>query len=175
MLLKSRDPLRTASLVPLVVIASVAVVLALAAGAWWYVANADSAVATSRDRDAVLDVGGRELVEINTLDYRQADTGLARWSAQVTGPLADEINRGREDNVKSIQDAKTVTTARVLDAAVTKVDSAAGQAGMIVALEITVTPENAAPVTKRSRINAGLTQTPGGWKLASVQVVGMSS
>lgn len=54
-------------------------------------------------------------------------------AAQIGGvpecdPLANEINRGRADNVKSIQGAKTVTTARVLDATVTTVDSHFGQA-----------------------------------------------
>ncbi len=79
-----------------------------------------------------------------------------------------------EDNVRSIRDAKTVTKAKVLGGAVTKHDPAKGQANVIAALEVTVQPEGGDPVTKRSRIDSGLTRTDDGWKLSSVQVVGLS-
>lgn len=161
-------------LVLLAVVTLVAVLAAVASGAFWWRARADPDLRAAQERDVVLESGKHRLAEINTLDFHEPDAGLARWQAQVTGPLAEEIKKNREDNVRSIRDAKTVTKAKVLGAAVTKLDAAKGQANMIASLEVTVSPEGGQPVTKRSRIDSGLTRTGDGWKLSSVQVVGLS-
>ena len=161
----------------LVLLATLTVIAVLAAavmGVFWWRARADPDLRAAQERDVVLESGKHKLVEINTLDFHEPDAGLARWQSQVTGQLAEEIKKNREDNVNSIRDAKTVTKAKVLGASVTKLDPAKGQANMIAALEVTVTPEGGQPVTKRSRIDSGLTRTDAGWKLNSVQVVGLS-
>lgn len=161
-------------LVVLATLTLVAVLAAAASGVFWLRARADPDLRAAQQRDVVLETGKHHLTEINTLDFHEPDAGLTRWQRQVTGPLAEEIKKSREDNVRSIRDAKTVTKAKVLDASVTKLDSAKGQANVIAALEVTVTPEGGEPVTKRSRVDSGLTRTGDGWKLSSVQVVGLS-
>lgn len=163
-----------AGLPALAALTACAVIATAVLGVFWARANADPAVETARTRDAVLSAAEHELVQINTIDWHEPDGGLGRWQQQVVGPLADQVKKNREDNVNSIRNAKTVTKARVVDAAATTLDRKAGRAGAIAALEVTVAPEGGKPVTKRSRVDAGLTRTPQGWKLSSVQVVGLS-
>lgn len=151
-----------------------AVVVAVVLGVSWARASGDPAVEAATTRDTVLSAGEQELAQINTIDWHEPDGGLGRWQQQVVGPLADQVKKNRQDNVSSIRNAKTVTRARVVDAAVTRLDQSAGQAGVIGALEVTVAPDGGKPITKRSRVEAGMTRTPQGWKLSSVQVVGLS-
>ena len=151
-----------------------AVVAAALLGASWVGASGDPAVDAARTRDEVLDVTQRELVQINTIDWHAPDGGLGAWQQQVTGPLAQQVAKNRQDNVTNIRNARTVTRARVLDAALTRLEPNAGRASAIAALEVTVTPDGGQPATKFTRVDAGAVRTPQGWKLESVQVVGMS-
>lgn len=164
-----------AALPALTAVTVLAVVAAAVLGVSWARASGDPAVETARTRDAVLETAKKELVAINTIDWRAPDGGLGAWQQQVTGPLAAQVGKNRKDNVGSIREAKTVTRARVVDAAATRVDQRAGQADVLAALEVAVAPDGGRPITKRSRLAASLARTPQGWKLASVQVVGLNA
>lgn len=154
-------------------------VVAVAAAGWtgweWYSAAHDGKLAYAHTRDDVLSQGERGIVSLNTLDYRDVNGGFTRWLQASTGQLADGINNGRADDTKRIQDAKTVTTARVLGSSVTEVDDQAGKARMIAAVEVTVTPAQGQPAVKRSRFEAQLARTDQGWKISSLQPVAAQS
>jgi Mce-associated membrane protein len=152
-----------------------ATVLVVAAGAcaayfgWsWYRAAHDDALAYSRARDAVLYAAEQGVQNMNTLDYRKVDQGLAAWEDSSTGDLHQELVQGRAQFMAQVQVAKTVTTAKILDGAVTELDDRTGKAGVIVAVQITVTPPSGPPTTKQSRMRAQLTRTPSGWKLSAL-------
>jgi Mce-associated membrane protein len=153
----------------------VAVVLVVAAAAcvgcfgWsWYRAAHDDSLAYSRDRDAVLRAGEQGVQNMNTLDYRKVDQGLSAWEDSSTGDLHQELVQGRAQFTAQVRQGKTVTTAKVLDGAVTELDDRAGKASVIVAVQITVTPPAGTPATKQSRMRAQLTRTPSGWKLSAL-------
>lgn len=163
-LLRIGDPVRAAG---------VALVVAAAACAayfgWsWYDAAHDEALRFSRTRDAVLRAAEQGVQNLNTLDYRKVGEGFARWEASSTGDLHDQLVKGRAQFEAQVRQARTVTTARILEGAVTELDARAGKAGVIVALQITVTPPNGRPTTKPSRMRAQLTRTPSGWKLSAL-------
>ncbi|MBE9373808.1 hypothetical protein IQ251_05025 [Saccharopolyspora sp. HNM0983] len=163
---------------PVLLLAGVAVLSATAAGlaaTSWASALGDADLATGHARDEVLRQAGHRLVQMNTLDHRRAAEDLDRWQQQVTGPLAEEVARNREDNVAAMERAGTTTTAEVLDSAVTDIDPDAGEATAMAALQVTVRAEGSEPVTKRSRIQAELTKVDADWKLSGVHVVGVSS
>ena len=164
-----RDRVRDA----LAVFAALAVLAAGWFGWSWWQAGHDQNLRFAATRDAVLDVGKGELVRLNTLDYRDAERGIDAWRQQATGGLLDELTRNRDSNVQSIRDAKTATSAKVLDAAVTKLDARAGTANMIAVLEVTVTQDGGQPQPRRSRLDADLVRGPQGWKVSSLQVVGV--
>jgi Mce-associated membrane protein len=158
------DPVLATATVLLVV----AAVCAAFFGWSWYRAAHDESLAYSRDRDAVLRAGEQGVQNMNTLDYRKVDQGLAAWEDSSTGDLHGELVKGRAQFTAQVQLAKTVTTAKILDGAVTELDDRTGKAGVIVAVQITVTPPTGDPTTKQSRMRAQLTRTPSGWKLSAL-------
>ena len=153
----------------------VATALAVAAAAFagyfgwsWYGAAHDDSLAYSRDRDTVLRAAEQGVQNMNTLDYRKVDQGLAGWEDSSTGDLHQELVQGRAQFTAQVQLAKTTTTAKILDGAVTELDDRTGKASAIVAVQIIVTPPKGTPTTKQSRMRAQLTRTPSGWKLSAL-------
>lgn len=134
---------------------------------WWRAAN-DSDAQFSAARDDVLRAAEQGAVNLNTLDYRTADEGLRLWQQSTTGDLHDQLVVGAAGFLDQVRRAKTVTTARVLEAAVTELDDRAGKAGAIIAIDVTVTPENGQPSKKRQRLAAQLTRTDAGWRLSAL-------
>ncbi len=157
---------------PLVATALALAVLAALFAAWsgWSVYRASNAgpPAAAQLRDQVLQAGEQGVQNFNTLDYRHVAAGLALWEQSSTGPLHTEIVAGRAQFTRQIEQTKTVTTARILDAALTALNPRAGTASVIVAVQITVTPASGSPVTKQSRLLGTLARTPSGWKLSAL-------
>jgi Mce-associated membrane protein len=157
---------------PLVVTALVLAVLAAGFAAWsaWSLYQASNAgpPASAQLRDQVLQAGEQAVQNFNTLDYRKVAAGLALWEQSSTGALRAEISAGRSQFTQQIEQTKTVTTARVLDGALTTLNTKAGTASIMVAVQITVTPASGSPVTKQSRLLGTLTRTSSGWKLSAL-------
>lgn len=148
------------------------VVIAAGFAGWtgwsWYQARHSGSVAGARVRDQVLREGEQAVQNFNTLDYRHLDQGLNLWESSSTGTLHSEIASGRAQFEQEIRKARTVTTATVLDAALTSLDQQARTANIIVALQITVQPPTGSPTTKQSRLEGTLKLTSGGWKLSTL-------
>ena len=157
---------------PLVATALVLAVLAAGFAAWsawsWYQASNAGSPASAQLRDQVLQAGEQAVQNFNTLDYRKVAAGLALWEQSSTGPLHTEIVAGRAQFTRQIEQTKTVTTARLLDGALTALNPRAGTASVMVAVQITVTPASGSPVTKQSRLLGTLARTPIGWKLSAL-------
>lgn len=170
----SDDQARRGRLAPNPLLATVIALVVVAAGCagwfgWsWYAAAHDDSLSYSRMRDEALSAGEQAIKNFNTMDYRNVEQGLNVWLESSTGDLRDEVVRGREQFVRQVQEARTVTTAKVLDGAVTELNAHAGRASIIVSLELTVTPPDGAPTTKLRRLEGELTMTPSGWKLNAV-------
>ena len=157
---------------PLVATALVLAILAALFAAWsgwsWYRASAAGLPPDAQLRDQVLQAGEQAVQNFNTLDYRRVAAGLALWEQSSTGPLHTEISKGRTQFEQQIQQTKTITTARILDGALTALNPRAGTASIIVAVQITVTPASGSPVTKQSRLVGTLAKTASGWKLSQL-------
>jgi Mce-associated membrane protein len=157
---------------PLVATALVLAVLAAVFAAWsgwsWYRASTTGPPQDAQLRDQVLQAGEQAVQNFNTLDYRRVAAGLALWEQSSTGPLHTEVRAGRAQFERQIQQTKTITTARILDGALTALNPRAGTASIIVAVRITVTPAQGTPVTKQSRLAGTLTRTASGWKLSAL-------
>jgi Mce-associated membrane protein len=157
---------------PVVATALVLAVLAAGFAAWsawsWYQASNAGPPAAAQLRDQVLQAGEQAVQNFNTLDYRKVAAGLALWEQSSTGALHAEISAGRSQFTKQIETTKTVTTARILDGALTALNVTAGKASVMVAVQITVTPASGSPVTKQSRLLGTLTRTSSGWKLSAL-------
>jgi Mce-associated membrane protein len=157
---------------PLVVTALALAVLAALFAAWsgwsWSRASTAGPPPAAQLRDQVLQAGEQAVQNFNTLDYRRVTAGLALWEQSSTGPLHTEIITGRAQFEQQIQQTKTITTARILDGALTALNPRAGTASIIAAVQITVTPASGSPVIKQSRLAGTLTKTSSGWKLSQL-------
>lgn len=164
---------------PLMSAAVALVVVAAGCAVWsggsWYDAAHDENLRYSAIRDSALIAGEQAVQNVNTLDYRHVDQGLNLWLQSSAGDLRASIVAGRKTFATQVRQAKTATTAKVLDAAITQLDEHAGKAAIIVALEITVTPAKGKPATKRSRLQGELTRTPSGWKLSRIGQVAVDT
>jgi Mce-associated membrane protein len=151
--------------------ALLAAAVVFAGWAGWYWLSAPRASAAAGTRDEALREGEQAVLNFNTLDYRTVGQGLNLWEQSSTGSLHTEIASGRSSFEQQIKQAKSVTTAKILDAALSALNAQAGTASIIVAMQITVTPAHGAAATKQSRQEGVLTRTASGWKLSSLEQV----
>lgn len=161
---RPRRPLLAAALT----LAVAAAVAAALTGWSWYGAAHDGDASFARSRDAVLAAGEQAVQNLNTLDHNDLDHGLDIWEASTTGDLHSQLTQGRTDFAKQVQQAQTVSTAKVLSGAVTELDTRTGKASVMVALRITVQAPKAKPAVKESRMLGELTRTADGWKLSAL-------
>jgi Mce-associated membrane protein len=160
-------PPRSAVFVTAIVLA-VTALTALSSGVWWAVATNSESVSFATERDEALRVGRQAIINFNTLDHHDVQRGLDLWAQSSTGPLHEEVVKGRDANAARIAEGKSTTTAEVLDAAITELDVRAGKARMISVVKVTVTPEGQQPTEKRSRYQAELTREGQEWKLSAL-------
>jgi Mce-associated membrane protein len=137
-------------------------------GVAWYSATHSSESAFAATRDDALRSGQVGITNFLTLDYQKVDEDLQRWLNSSTGELRAEIDKDKDSRKKQLVDAKSVTTSKVLDAAITELDDRAGTASMIAVVESTVTPADGKQVTKINRYLTKLTRTDDGWKLSQL-------
>jgi Mce-associated membrane protein len=168
---------------PLLVVSSGLVVIAAVCAGWfgwsWHRSSHGTPAAASTGSGGaspalvrqVLEQGEQDVQNFNTLSYRNLAAGLARWRASSTGVLRSETVNGWAAFAKQVTKAQTTTTATILDAALTSLDPGNGTAGIIVAVQLTVTPAHGSAATKRNRLQGTLTRTSSGWKLSSLGVV----
>ena len=155
----------------LLVVVALAAVAALVSGVLWLLAVNSGSLALSRDRDAVLVDAKQAAINMNTLDYKNVDAGLALWEQSSTGDLLAQIQKGRAEYAKAVSEAKRSTVATVPDAAVVELGDRAGVARVLVAIDVTVTPEGQAPVVSRQRLQLQMARTPEGWKVSNLSPV----
>lgn len=155
----------------LIALVAVAAVAAIVLGVLWVLAVSASSLTLARDRDAVLVDARQAAINLNTLDYREVQRGLDLWEQSSTGPVLQEFQQNRDAYAKAVTDAKRATQATVPDAAVAELDDRAGLARVLVAVDVTVTPEGQAPVVTRQRLQLEMTRTPNGWKVSGISPV----
>lgn len=165
----TRDPLIAAGAA---LLAAAVVFAAFSCAAWL---SAPRASAAAPVRDDALRAGEQAVLNFNTLDYRSVDRGLKLWAQSSTGTLHSQVVADRTTFEQQVRKARTITKAKILDAALTSLNAQAGKARIIVALQITVVPASGTPVTKQSRLAGELNRTPAGWKLSALGQVPVSA
>ncbi|MCI2417098.1 nuclear transport factor 2 family protein [Saccharopolyspora sp. K220] len=153
------------------VLLAVSLVACLFFGVAWALAANDSLLDRANARDAALRDGQAAVINFNTLDYRDVNRGLQRWEDNSTGPLRDEVRQGRQNYATQIAQAKSTTTARILDAGIVELDEHAGKARMIAVVQVTVTIDGQQPANKQDRYQAELTREGDKWKLSALGTV----
>jgi Mce-associated membrane protein len=158
------------------VVAGLGLVAVVVFGVMWWTAASGSAAKTAAARDDALASARQIAVNLQSLDYTTVDKGLATWEASATGPLLDEFKKNQQQYADQIRKVQTTTKAKLVDAAVSDIDVAAGKAKAVAAVDVTTTQTvNGAPslpITKQVRIQLDLVRTPdAGWKAAAASAI----
>jgi Mce-associated membrane protein len=162
---------RQRRLVLTVAVAAAAALFAVVAGALWFTAAHSSGLRLAEARDAAVDAARVDVAAVNTLDYRSVRAGLARWSAVSTGALRQQLTQVDDTEIKTITDAKMVTTATVVAVAATAVDPDRGTATVLASVNVRKQPATGAAVTTRNRFELAMQRVGDQWKLADVKIV----
>jgi Mce-associated membrane protein len=159
--------------VKVLIAAAVLAVLAAAFSGWsWWRAASDDSLARGRERDAVLAAAGPELVTLNTIDYRNAGADVDRWIAATTGQYGKDLSGDRQVQIERASTARTVSTASLVEAAVTEIDVAAGKARLLAVLDVRVSTGGSPASPRMNRLTVDVARSAGGWKVAGVQAAG---
>jgi Mce-associated membrane protein len=158
---------------PLVASAAALVLIAAAFAGWsgwsWYsAAHSGGDTALSGVRDQALQDGEQAIQNFNTLDYRNVAQWISLWEQSSAGTLRSEIVAGRAAFESEVRQARTDTSARILDGALTALNARAGTATIITAVQLTVVPATGSPAVKQERLAGQLVRTRSGWKLSSL-------
>lgn len=164
-------PLRTATSA-----VAVLAVLAFTAAGWfglsWYRAAHDESLALGMTREAVLQDSQRAAFNLNSLDYRSVQDGLALWEQSAAGPLLTELQANRNTYVGAITESKTITTARVADAAVATLDERSGTAQVLAGVDVTSQTDQQDPSCVHRRIRLEMIRVGDTWKVGTLAPVG---
>jgi Mce-associated membrane protein len=177
-----------------IVVASTALAVGVAGwfGLSWYQAAHDGSLAAGTARDTVLQDAQQATINLNTLDYRRVQDGLALWEQSATGSLLDEVRANRATYAQVITESRTATTAGALDGAVAELDERAGTARVLVGVDVTTVHDGGQASCVRRRIQlemrrssgAGVPQNPGAgaplgagtvWKVDKLAPVGAAN
>jgi Mce-associated membrane protein len=158
------------------VVAGLGLVAVVVLGIVWWTALHGSSAKDATARDDALAAARQIAVNLQTLDYNNVDKGLAIWESSSTGPLLTEFQKNHQQYADQIRKVQTSTSAKLVDAALSDVDVAAGKAKAIASVDVTTSQTaNGAPslpVTKQVRIALDLVRTPdAGWKAASASAI----
>lgn len=151
----------------------VLVVVAVLAAGWfgfrWLSAANDTELSYGRERDTVLQAAGSALTTLHTVDHRTAERDVDRWIGVTAGGLHDDLDGDRDGQLKRARSSRTVSTAKLVRAAVVDLDAHAGTARVIAVLDVRLSAKNAKPSTERRRMNAELLRSADRWKIAAVE------
>ncbi|WP_103351614.1 hypothetical protein [Amycolatopsis sp. CA-128772] len=157
----------------LLVVLAVLSVLAAAFSGWsWWRAAADDSAARGRERDAVLAAAGPQLVTLNTIDYRTAAADVDRWIAATTGQYGTDLAGDRQLQIDRASAARTVSSASLVQAAVTEIDPSRGAARLLAVLDVRISTAGGAASPKTNRLTVDASRSADGWKIAGVQAAG---
>jgi Mce-associated membrane protein len=163
------DPVRLTAVLLLA-----ASVLFAAFGGWYWL-SAPRVSTQAQVRDQALRSGEQAVLNFNTLDYRHVDAGVNLWLQSSAGSLHASVLAGKAAFEQQIVKAQTMTSARILDAALTSLNVQSGRATIIVAIQLTVTPAHGTASSKQSRLVGTLARTASGWKLSGLSQVPVSA
>lgn len=142
-------------------------------GVSWYRAAHDESIALAMVRDTALREAQQAAINVNTLDHRRVQDGLALWEGSATGAALEEFRTNRDSYMRTVTDSKTTSTARVRDGAVADLNDLAGTARVLVGVDVTYTPEQREASCVRQRLQLEMQRTPGGWKIEKIAPIGV--
>lgn len=135
--------------------------------AWWHAhqaaerAAADAAAGAEALRDA-----RRDVLTMNTMDYRHMDTCWQAWLGVSTGTLHGQLSQSAAVLTQQFQEQKLITSGTIMKAEVSTADAVAGTATIIGTEDLHITNSGTQAVNHEG-FRADLSRTPTGWRLTA--------
>lgn len=151
--------------------AGIALTAATAFAAWsawsWHAAATAPTSTGGTTRDEAVAAGRTLITTVTTFDPQHRDQALAHWRSATTGSLQSTLP-------SDVPSDGSATAGHVLDAGLSDLDTEAGTAKLLASAEITVTKDGTAQPIRRTRLAATMTRTASGWKLSSLEQLGVA-
>ncbi|WP_020668444.1 hypothetical protein [Amycolatopsis nigrescens] len=119
-------------------LATAAFLAAALFGVLWGVAAADDNANRAAEREDVVRVGSAAVLAFTQLDFNRPDEFFDQQVKAATKEIGEQINAGREANKKTLAEAKTVATTKILDLAVDELNGDEGKARFLAAIQVDV-------------------------------------
>ncbi|OZM74853.1 hypothetical protein CFN78_01150 [Amycolatopsis antarctica] len=150
--------------------AALAVAAVLVAGwfgvSWWIAGSGDDAAFASTREDVVRD-GTTAVKAFTELDFNNPDQFFDNAINSSIGDPQQQMQDTRETGKKTMVDAKSQATTKVLDLAVDELDDRAGKARFLAAIQVTVKQGEQSSV-KPLRLEVEMTRVDDSWKLSQI-------
>ncbi|MBA2323742.1 MAG: hypothetical protein H0V92_06950 [Pseudonocardiales bacterium] len=141
---------------------------------WYSEANGTSEEAL-QTRDGALKAARQLAVTLQTVNPNRPEEGLDAWEAAATGDLLDQLRRDRGKYLEQLKQSPSLSSASVLETALTELDASAGTATAITAMDVSqsamVDSKPAPPTVRQLRVKLTLKKTDAGWKASSTGII----
>ena len=123
------------------VLAAVFALVGVGAAGWygfsWWTATRDNAGSVIQARDTAVTEAKQLAVTLQTVDPSQPEQAYRQWEAVTTGPMLAKLTQEAPKFLDQLKRSPLRSTASPVDAALTQLDSDAGTATAMVALDVT--------------------------------------
>ncbi|MFQ6398525.1 hypothetical protein ACLMAJ_34445 [Nocardia sp. KC 131] len=163
---------------PLVVtaVAAVALVIALAAAAWFGAGWVRAAYFTdgprTEARDSALTDARQAAINLMSINPDDVDGSIKMIQSSMTGQLLDEATKGQEQLRTTASESKTKLDSKVLGAALTSLNSERDRASALVVLQVTRSVPDVAPVSFRQSWTLNMIKDGDVWKAENAESLG---
>lgn len=151
----------------------VAIAVAVVAGAtwggitWWQAHQAaERAAADAAAGAEALHDARRDILTMNTMDYRKVSQCWQAWLGASTGTLHGQLTQSAAVLTQQFQQQKLITSGTITKAEVTQADSVAGTATILGIEDLHIT-NNGTQAINHEAFRADLRRTPVGWRLTA--------
>jgi Mce-associated membrane protein len=158
------------------VAAALALVIALAAAAWFGTGWVRAAYFTdgprAEARDSALTDARQAAINLMSMDPSDVDGSIKMIQSSMTGQLLDEATKGQEQLRSTASESKTKLAAKVLGASLTSLNSERDRASALVVLQVTRSVPNNAPVSFRQSWTLNMIKGGAVWKAETAESLG---
>ncbi|MFE7800693.1 hypothetical protein [Nocardia sp. NPDC057440] len=158
------------------VAAAAALVIALAAAAWFGAGWVRAAFFTdgprAEARDAALTDARQAAINLMSINPADVDGSITMIQSSMTGQLLDEATKGQEQLRTTASESKTKLESKVLGAALTSLNSERDRASALVVLQVTRSVPDTAPVSFRQSWTLNMIKEGEVWKAEKAESLG---
>lgn len=172
-------PARGGPLLVAVLVVALLTVLACLAAGWygvaWYRVSHDESLEIAQIREEVLRDARQAAINLNTLDHRSLQEDFDLWEQVTTGAVLEELHTNRDSYAAAVGEARTSSTATIVESAVADLNAPSGRARVLVGVDVTYRPEEGQASCVLQRLQLEMKRVAAIWKVDRLAPVGTAT